>query len=66
MGELVARAVLDNLHKLVMPAVAGPARLVPLAALATPALSASALRIAAMRGRLQARQPGAESRMISR
>jgi hypothetical protein len=30
-----ARAVLDNLHKFVVPAVAGPARLVSLLALAT-------------------------------
>jgi hypothetical protein len=37
-----------------MPAVAGPARLVPLAALATESVSASALRLAAIRGRLQA------------
>lgn len=54
LGELIARAILDNLYRFVLPAIAGPARLVPLAALATPELSASALRVAAMRGRLQA------------
>jgi cell filamentation protein, protein adenylyltransferase len=54
LGELVARAILDNLYRFVIPAVAGPARLVPLAALADERISASALRIAAIRGRLQA------------
>jgi hypothetical protein len=28
-GELLARAVLDNLYKFIVPVVAGPARLVP-------------------------------------
>ncbi len=54
LGELLARAVLDNLYKFVVPAVAGPARLVPLPALATAELSANALRVAATRGRLKA------------
>ena len=54
LGELLARAVLDNLYKFVVPAVAGPARLVPLPALATETLSANALRVAATRGRLKA------------
>lgn len=54
LGEFLARAILDNLHKFVVPAVAGPARLVPLPALATDKLSANALRVAAMRGRLKA------------
>jgi fido (protein-threonine AMPylation protein) len=54
LGELLARAILDNLYKFVVPAVAGPARLVPLAALATSQISADALRVAAFRGRLQA------------
>lgn len=54
LGELLARAVLDNLYKFVVPAVAGPARLVPLPALATKELSANALRVAAVRGRLKA------------
>ena len=54
LGELLARAVLDNLYKFVVPAIAGPARLVPLPALADDLLSADALRVAAARGRLEA------------
>jgi len=54
LGEFLARAVLDNLYKFVVPAIAGPARLVPLPALATDLLSANALRVAASRGRLKA------------
>jgi fido (protein-threonine AMPylation protein) len=54
LGEFVARAVLDNLYKFVVPAVAGPARLVLLPALATEQLSANALRVAAIRSRLKA------------
>lgn len=54
LGELLARAILDNLYKFVVPAVAGPARLVPLAALADKRITADALRVAALRGRLQA------------
>jgi fido (protein-threonine AMPylation protein) len=54
LGEFIARAVLANLHRFVVPAVAGPARLVPLPALASDALSVGALRTAANRGRLQA------------
>ena len=54
LGELLARAILDNLNRFVVPAVAGPARLVPLAALANNAISTNALRAAANRSRLQA------------
>ena len=54
LGEMLARAILNSLHRFVIPAVAGPARLVPLAALETPDLKASALRAAAERGRLRA------------
>lgn len=54
LGELLARAILDNLYRFVFPAVAGPARLVPLTALATGEITANALRTAAARGRLQA------------
>src|ERR1019366_351071 len=46
LGELLARAILDNLHKFVVPAIAGPSRLVPLPALATERISANALRAA--------------------
>jgi hypothetical protein len=52
LGEILARAILDNLYKFVVPAIAGPARLVPLPALATSETSANALRVAAIRGRL--------------
>jgi len=54
LGELIARAILDNLYKFIVPAIAGPARLVPLAALADNRINAEALRLAALRGRLQA------------
>jgi hypothetical protein len=54
LGELIARSVLDNLYRFVVPAIAGPSRLVPLAALATAQLSTGALRVAANRGRLRA------------
>lgn len=54
LGELIARAILDNLYKFIVPAIAGPARLVPLAALQTPEITSGALRSAAIRGALQA------------
>jgi Fic family protein len=54
LGEFIARAILDNLYKFIVPAIAGPARLVPLAALATDELNATTLRAAANRGALQA------------
>lgn len=54
LAELIARSVIDNLHRFVVPNIAGPARLVPLAALATDDLSYHALRQAARRGRLEA------------
>ena len=53
LGEIIARAVLDNLSRFVLPAVAGPAKLVPLEALATKDVSARALRNAAQRSRLK-------------
>lgn len=53
LGEFLARAIIDTLMRFIVPAVAGPARLVPLAALATPELSVRALRAAAERGRLR-------------
>ena len=59
LGEMLARAVLDNLYRFIVPAVAGPNRLVPLAALTTDTLTEGALRIAANRGRLRA-QKGAD------
>jgi hypothetical protein len=46
----------DNLNRFIVPNVAGPARLVPLQALASDDLSIAALRQAAQRGRLKAVQ----------
>lgn len=54
LGELIARAVLDNLNRFVLPAVAGTAKLVPLEALVTRDFTVIALRNAARRGRLKA------------
>jgi hypothetical protein len=56
LGELIARVMLDNLYRFIVPSVAGPARLVPLAALADDDFSVAALRQAAQRGRLDAVQ----------
>lgn len=56
LGEIIARAMLDNLNRFVVPNVAGPARLVPLAALADEDFTVAALRQAAQRGRLDAAQ----------
>jgi hypothetical protein len=56
LGELLARAVLNNLVRLVYPAIAGDVKLIPLEALASKDLSAMALRQAATRGRLRAVQ----------
>lgn len=56
LGELIARAMYDNLNRFIVPNVAGPARIVPLAALTTTDLSLTALRHAARRGRLDAIQ----------
>lgn len=56
LGELLARAVIDNLYRFVVPAVAGPNRLVPLAALAGTGITEGALRTAANRGRLRAQK----------
>ncbi|HEX7464012.1 MAG TPA: Fic family protein, partial [Actinomycetota bacterium] len=49
-------AVIDTLMRFIVPAVAGPARLVTLAALADHETSARALRAAAERGRLRAQR----------
>lgn len=56
LGEILARAMLDNLNRFILPSVAGPARLVPLVALADNSFSVVALRQAAQRGRLDAIQ----------
>jgi fido (protein-threonine AMPylation protein) len=54
LGELIARAILDNLYRFIVPALVGPGRLVPIAALANRSITIGALRTAAVRGRLQA------------
>ncbi len=64
LGELIARSVTDNLHRFVLPAIAGPKELVPLVALAGDVLSENALRVAATRGRLRAVK-GADGRWRS-
>lgn len=56
LGELIARAMFDNLNRFIVPNLAGPARLVPLAALTDKEHSVAALRQAAQRGRLDAVQ----------
>jgi hypothetical protein len=56
LAELIARAAMDVLLRFVVPAVAGPARLVPIASLADKDLSIRALRAAAERGRLKAQR----------
>ncbi|WP_199838175.1 Fic family protein [Streptomyces sp. IMTB 1903] len=54
LAELIARSVTNNLHRFVLPAVAGPVKLLPLAALETEETKERALRAAAARGRLKA------------
>jgi cell filamentation protein, protein adenylyltransferase len=56
LGELIARAVLNNLVRLVYPAIAGDVKFIPLEALAGKDTTAPALRQAAIRGRLRAVQ----------
>lgn len=56
LGEILARAMYDNLNRFIVPGVAGPARLVPLVALANDSFTVAALRQAAQRGRLDAVQ----------
>ena len=46
----------DNLNRFIVPNVAGPARMVPLAALVNKEFTLAALRQAAQRGRLDAAQ----------
>lgn len=53
LAELIARSVVDNLHRLI-PSIAGPAKYVPLEALADEEFSLAALKQAAGRGRLEA------------
>ncbi|MBG7605236.1 MAG: Fic family protein [Actinobacteria bacterium] len=54
LGEIIARAMLDNLNRFIVPSITGPRRLVPLAALVDDRFSIAALRQAAQRDRLEA------------
>lgn len=54
LGELLARAVLNNYYELLLPAIAGPHKLMPLPALVSEEVTLRALRHAAQRGRLLA------------
>jgi fido (protein-threonine AMPylation protein) len=58
LAELLARSVNESINRFLLPALAGPHRLVPLPALARPDLASSALRLAAERGRLRAQRQG--------
>lgn len=54
LGEMLARSVTENLYQLLVPILARPWELVPLASLVEPDLSLRALRAAAERSRLRA------------
>jgi hypothetical protein len=60
LAELLARAVKHSIDRFVLPALAGPHRMVPLSALTSFGFSLVSLRRAAQRGRLQALQRGAQ------
>jgi hypothetical protein len=64
LGAFLARAILDTLYQFIVPAVAGPANLVPLAALADKTITKRALQEAALRGRLRA-QHGSDGQWYS-
>ncbi len=56
LGELIARSVRDGIDRFLLPALAGPQRLVPITTLVTPVVSLTALRLASERGRLRAQR----------
>jgi Fic/DOC family len=58
LGELLARSVRDGIYRFLMPSLAGPLSVVPLAGLADQTMSKSALVAAAQRGRLRANKYG--------
>ncbi len=58
LGELLARSVRDGIYRFLMPSLAGPLSVVPLAGLTDRTLSKSALVAAAQRGRLRANKYG--------
>jgi Fic family protein len=57
LAELLARSVREGIHKFLIPNLAGPLSVVPLAGLADAELSRYALLAAAQRGRLKAVKP---------
>lgn len=56
LGEMIARAIHDNINRFILPAIAGEAHLLPLASLVSKDFTLAALRQAAQRGRLEAIQ----------
>lgn len=58
LAALIARSVKDGIDRFLLPALAGPSRMVPLSALVTRDVSAPALRLAAERDRLRAQRRG--------
>ena len=58
LAEMIARTVKHSIDRFLLPALAGPIRLVPLTALAGRELSHNALLVAAKRGRLRAIRRG--------
>jgi len=58
LGELLARSVKEGIYRFLMPNLAGPLSVVPLAGLADQELSRAALVGAAQRGRLKAHKHG--------
>lgn len=66
LGEIMARGMMDNLNRFILPSVAGPAKMVPLPALVDADMSLTALRAAARRGRLDAHQASDGSWMSTR
>ena len=66
LGEIVARAMIDNLNRFILPSIAGRAKFVPLAALVDRDTTIVALRTAARKGRLEAYQTPAGVWMSTR
>lgn len=54
LAEMIARGILDSLHRFVLPMRASDDQLVPTVALANEEINDRALRMAATRGRLRA------------
>ena len=64
LAEMIARSVIHNINRFVVPAIAGPVKLVPIRALESRDISYAALRQAATRGKLEA-QIGADGNWYS-